>query len=100
MNPRPALLALVCAAASPACEHIGQPGTTTIYGRGAELLGKDGSPLLDGGRHAKRVPKEWVAGYAQRGIDDAWRNYWALQDEQGSGAHDRPGGGARGVLPR
>jgi hypothetical protein len=80
------------AAATSACTHIGQPGTVTIYGRGAELLGKDGSPLLDSGRHARQVPNEWAAGYAQRGIDDAWRTYWALQDEQGANAHDRPGG--------
>jgi hypothetical protein len=92
MNPRPALFALFCAAALPACEHIGQPGTETVYSRGADVVGKEGNPLMDTGKYAKKVPKEWAAGYAQRGIDDAWRNYWALQDEQGAGAHDRPGG--------
>ena len=95
-KPAPVFIALLCAAALPACTHIGQPGTVTIYGRGAEVLGKDGSPLLDSGQHAKQVPKEWAAGYAQRGIDDAWRNYWALQDEQGATAHDRPPGGSPG----
>jgi hypothetical protein len=47
---------------------------------------------LDSGQFAKKVPSQWAAGYAQRGIDDAWRTYWSLQDEQGANAHDRAGG--------
>lgn len=98
MNPRPALFALFCAAALPACEHIGQPGTETVYSRGADVVGKEGNPLMDTGKYAKKVPKEWAAGYAQRGIDDAWRTYWSLQDEQASGAHYRSEtGGAEGA---
>ena len=54
----------------------------TVQGRGSQVLTDKGDPLLSEGAEAKKVPKDFAAGYAKGISDHAKRGYWEQVDSQ------------------
>jgi hypothetical protein len=54
----------------------------TVQGRGSQALTDNGDPILDEGKAAKKVPKDFAAGYAKGISDHVKRGYWEQQDAQ------------------
>lgn len=87
---KPFLIPLTVVLFFPGCAHLSNKGGVTMVGRGAALLHEHGDPVLATGQFTKEVSPDFAAGVAKAQTDDAWRNYWAIQDSAARGTGQGP----------
>jgi hypothetical protein len=66
-------------------------GDRTIQGRGLEELAERGDPYMETGEYARKVPKDFAAGYTKGESDQVKRAYWAQQQGQQERSDDVEG---------